>query len=292
MGVQSAQGFDVSNYQGKFDWAATTGMSFGVYRMTQGLGANVNSPDPDASWNNAQITAKGLVRGAYHFFDPNLSGQAQAEYFVKQHSLIGLNDSDMLWLDHETAGASPAATSAAALAFMTELDKLRPNNPRGVYTFISFATGGHCAGLGKWPLWIAYPSAAAPAPPAPWSAWKFWQYGLRNGVDADAFNGTAAQLKAWVASYSPATAKPAPPKLAPPAPAAPQPGPNQPAPQVYNAPGNTSITTLAKQVGQTVPELIWLTAHNRPQGFGQGETAYIAAGNWDALMPAGMTVWA
>jgi hypothetical protein len=36
-----------------------------------------------------------------------------------------------------------------------------------------------------------------------------------------------------------------------------------------------------------VPELIWLTAHNRPQGFGLGETAYIAAGNWDALMLAG-----
>jgi hypothetical protein len=92
-------------------------------------------------------------------------------------------------------------------------------------------------------------------------------------VDADAFNGTAAQLKAWVASYSPAPPKPA-------------------APKPRNAPGNTSITTLAKQVGQTVPELIWLTAHNRPQGFGLGETAYIAAGNWDALMPAGMTVWA
>jgi lysozyme len=287
MGVQSAQGFDVSNYQGKFDWAATTGMSFGVYRVTQGLGANTNSPDPDAPWNNAQISAKGLVRGAYHFFDPNLSGQAQAEYFVKQLSLIGLNDSDMLWLDHETAGASPAATSAAALAFMTELDKLRPNNPRGVYTFISFATGGHCAGLGKWPLWIAYPSAAAPAPPAPWSAWKFWQYGLRNGVDTDAFNGTAAQLKAWVASYSPAAPRPSAPQ-----PAAPQPVAKQPAAQPYNAPGNTSITTLAKQHGETVAQLIWLTATNRPQGFGLGETAYIAAGNWDALMPAGMTVWA
>jgi lysozyme len=277
MGVQSAQGLDVSNYQGKFDWSATTGLSFGVYRMTQGLGVNTNSPDPDAPWNNAQISAKGLVRGAYHFFDPNLSGQAQAEYFVAQHSLIGLNDNDMLWLDHETAGASPADTSAAALAFMTELDKLRPNNPRGVYTFISFATGGHCAGLEKWPLWIAYPASAAPAPPAPWSAWKFWQYGLRNGVDTDAFNGTAADLKAWVASYSPAAPPPAPPTAAP---------------QPHNAPGDTSITTLAKQVGQTVPELLWLTAQNRPQGFGLGETAYIAAGNWDALMPAGMTVWA
>src|SRR3984885_4941180 len=120
MSVQSAQGLDVSNYQGKFNWSAVTGLSFGIYRMTQGLGQNTNSPDPDAAWNNAQLKTQALIRGAYHFFDPTLSGAAQAQYFVTQRSLIGLNSSDMLWLDHETAGTSPADTSAAAAAFMTE----------------------------------------------------------------------------------------------------------------------------------------------------------------------------
>ncbi len=46
MGVQSAQGIDVSNYQGKYDWSATTGLSFGVYRLTQGLGKNTNLARP------------------------------------------------------------------------------------------------------------------------------------------------------------------------------------------------------------------------------------------------------
>src|SRR5258707_4819758 len=176
MGVQTAQGLDVSNYQGKFNWSAATGLSFGIYRVTQGLGGHVNSPDPDDQWHHQKITAKGLVRGAYHFFDPTLSGQAQAEYFVTQNSQIGLDASDMLWLDHETGGASPAEVSAAAVAFMTELDKLRPNNPRGVYTFISFATGGNCHGLDKWPLWLAYPASSAPVPPPPWAKWTFWQW--------------------------------------------------------------------------------------------------------------------
>jgi lysozyme len=270
MGVQSAQGLDVSNYQGKFDWSAATGLSFGIYRVTQGLGGHVNSPDPDARWNNQQIKAKGLVRGAYHFFDPTLSGQAQAEYFVTQNSQIGLDDSDMLWLDHETGGASPAEVSAAAVAFMTELDKLRPNNPRGVYTFISFATGGNCNGLDKWPLWLAYPASSAPVPPPPWAKWTFWQWGLRNGVDTDAFNGTAAKLQAWIASYSK----------------------QKPTPKPYNAPGNTSIRALAQQHNESVEELIWLTATNRPQGFGKMESEYIAVGNWDKAMPIGMTIWA
>ena len=52
------------------------------------------------------------------------------------------------------------------------------------------------------------------------------------------------------------------------------------------------MTALAKQHNRTVPEVIWLTAHNRLQGFGLGETNYIAAGNWEASMPVGMTVWA
>jgi lysozyme len=268
MSVLSAQGLDVSNYQGKFDWSAVTGLSFGIYRMTQGLGQNTNSPDPDAAWNNEQLKAQGLIRGAYHFFDPTLSGEAQAQYFVTHRSLIGFDNSDMLWLDHETVGASPADTSAAAVAFMTELDKLAPHNPRGVYTYISFATSGHCVGLDEWPLWLAYPAATAPVPPPPWAKWTFWQWGLRNGVDADAFNGTAAELQAWVASYA------------------------TPTPQAHDALPNTSITTLANQHDRTVPEVIWLTAHNRPQGFGLGETAYIAAGDWDAAMPVGMTVWA
>jgi GH25 family lysozyme M1 (1,4-beta-N-acetylmuramidase) len=268
MSAQSAQGLDVSNYQGQFDWSAVTGLSFGIYRMTQGLGVNTNSPDPDAVWNNAQLEKHSLIRGSYHFFNPKLSGEAQAQYFVTQRSLIGLDGSDMLWLDHETAGPSPAETSAAAVAFMTELDKLAPHNPRGVYTYISFATCGNCAGLDNWPLWLAYPAADAPVPPPPWAKWTFWQWGLRNGVDSDAFNGTPADLQAWIASYA------------------------TPGPQAYDAPPSTSIAALAKQHDRTVPEVIWLTAHNRAQGFGLMETAYIAAGNWDAPMPVGMTVWA
>ena len=268
MGVQSAQGLDVSNYQGRFDWSAASGLSFGIYRLTQGLGVDTNSPDPDAQWNNEQIRAHGLVRGAYHFFDPRLPGAQQAEYFVAQHSLIGLDAADMLWLDHETGGASPAAASAAGLAFMTELDKLAPKNPRGVYTYISFATCGNCAGLDKWPLWLAYPALAAPAPPPPWANWTFWQWGMRNGVDADAFNGTAADLQAWIASYS------------------------KKAPSPYSAPPNTSISAVAKQRNLTVQEIIWLTATNRSHGFGPLESKYIGAGNWQAPMPVGMTVWA
>jgi GH25 family lysozyme M1 (1,4-beta-N-acetylmuramidase) len=202
--VQSAQGLDVSNFQGKFRWAGTPGLSFGINRVTQGLGAaGTNSPDPEAGWNHAAIRDAGLHRGAYHFLDPYLDGAAQARYMVDILGKLGLVKDDMLFCDSETTGPSPGATARCAAAFMTELRTLRPENPVGVYTYINFAKQGYCGGLGGWPLWLAYPSSTAPLPPPPWVTWQFWQWGTRNGVDADAFNGTAADLTAWIASFQP-----------------------------------------------------------------------------------------
>jgi GH25 family lysozyme M1 (1,4-beta-N-acetylmuramidase) len=201
-GVASAQGLDVSNYQGQFSWAAAKGLSFGINRVTQGLGAaGTNSPDPEARWNHAAIRDAGLARGAYHFLDPYLDGAAQARYMVDTLGTYGLVKDDILVLDNEAAGLSPGAVARCAAAFMTELVKLRPENPRLVYTYINFAKSGNCQGLGGWPLWLAYPAATAPQPPPPWVRWTFWQWGLRNGVDADAFNGTAADLTAWIGSF-------------------------------------------------------------------------------------------
>jgi lysozyme len=209
-GVASAQGLDVSNFQGNFSWSAAKrafpGLHFGIYRLTQGLGqSGTNSPDPEAAWNHAQIRDNGLKHGAYHFLDPWQDGAAQARYFVSVHEQLGFTQDDMLWCDNETRGASPASTSKCCNDFMAELVNLRPDNPRGVYTYISFAKEGYCAGAGKYPLWLAYPNATAPVPPPPWVNWTFWQWGTRNGVDADAFNGTTAQMDAWLASFQPPT---------------------------------------------------------------------------------------
>jgi hypothetical protein len=114
----------------------------------------------------------------------------------------------MLWCDNETAGPSPAATSKCCMDFMAELVTLFPGNPHGVYTFIDFAKQGNCAGAGKYPLWLAYPNLTAPQAPPPWVKWAFWQWGTRNGIDADAFNGTVAQLDAWIASFAPVPSGP------------------------------------------------------------------------------------
>jgi GH25 family lysozyme M1 (1,4-beta-N-acetylmuramidase) len=273
--VQSAQGLDVSDFQGRFNWQnaqkSIPDLCFGTYRMTQGLGGpGMVSPDPDAAWNHDQIGKLGLRGGAYHFLDPLLDGTEQAQYFVAEHEKIGLASSGMLFLDHETAGSSPAATAKVAADFMAELVALRPDNPRGVYTYIDFAKEGYCAGLEPYPLWLAYPAAAAPAPPMPWARWTFWQWGTRTGVDADAFNGTSADLDAWIASFAPGPAS---------------------EPQRHFATGRQSLNAFAAAQHTTPAAVLWQTAASHPGGFGPWERAYFGAGNWDGLMRPGMTIW-
>ena len=161
----------------------------------------------------------------------------------------------MLWLDNETPG-HPRPARPRAPGVHDRTGQAGPHNPRGVYTFISFATGGNCDGLG-YPLWLAYPSTAAPASPPPWHRLTFWQWGL-----ATAWTRTLSTAPPRSPRRgSPATRlrhrKLAPPKAThrrPPhrspqvrSPGVKQPAATQSAPQAYNAPGNTSITALAKQ---------------------------------------------
>jgi GH25 family lysozyme M1 (1,4-beta-N-acetylmuramidase) len=200
--AELARGIDVSNFGGDFNWAGTSGLSFGICRASQGLGAaGTNSPDPFLAWNWPRIKARGLARGAYHFLDPRLDGAAQASYFVQTLSAVGLETTDMLWLDNETTGTSPAAVAACARAFMARLASLRPRNPRGVYSFWNFIKEGNCAGLGSYPLWLAIFQTATPAAPAPWREWTFWQSGTATDHDNDVFGGTAADLTAWISSF-------------------------------------------------------------------------------------------
>ena len=202
--MAEAKGIDVSNFAGDFDWTSTSGLSFGICRASQGLGGSgTNSPDPFLAWNWPRIKAKGLARGAYHFLNPALSGADQASYFVDTVSAVGLETTDMLWLDNETAGASAADVAACARDFMAKLVSLRPHNPHGVYSFYDFITSGNCAGLQSYPLWLAIYQSATPSAPAPWNAWKFWQSGGASNHDNDVFNGAAAELTAWISSFQP-----------------------------------------------------------------------------------------
>lgn len=193
-------GADVSNWQGAFSWTGR-GLSFGFAKATEGT----TFVDEQFTRNWAQMKAHGLVRGAYHFAHPANDATIEAEHFLTVVRARGLEPNDLLALDLEANdGRSAAAVAAWARTWCSHVQQRTGIRPL-VYTFISFARGGYCAGLGSYPLWIAAPDYATGKPPmplGPWSTWAVHQYS-DSPYDKDVSHLTVAQLRALGGSAAP-----------------------------------------------------------------------------------------
>lgn len=185
-------GRDVSNWQGSYQWPDD--LAFGFAKASEGTGF----VDAQFAHNWTAMAAKKMVRGAYHFGHPDHNPTTEANHFLSVVRARGLHDGDLLALDLETTDGNTAAHVASwARQFCAHVTTQVGRKPL-LYTFVSFARGGYCAGLGTYPLWIAAPSNPAGHPPmplGPWSSWAVHQYGW-SPVDLDCSHLTAAQLRA------------------------------------------------------------------------------------------------
>jgi hypothetical protein len=105
MADSSARGIDVSHYQGTVDWQGVrmAGIQFAFAKATEG----VTWTDPEFGTNWPGMRAAGLLRGAYHFFEPNDDAGQQAAFFLQT---VQLEAGDLPpVLDVETEGTSPQA---------------------------------------------------------------------------------------------------------------------------------------------------------------------------------------
>jgi lysozyme len=191
------QGIDVSSYQGKVDWDGwkRKGLGFAIAKATEGRTIR----DSQFARNWSELRRVGLVRGAYHFAHPANDATTEADFFLGTVRPEGLESGDLLVLDLEqTDGRSASHVASWARTWCSRVAKAVGCDPV-VYTFLSFAEEGNCAGLGAYPLWIADPSRTAGRPrvPAPWQRWLLHQYDV-DPVDADVANvSSAADLRAY-----------------------------------------------------------------------------------------------
>lgn len=194
--MTSAQGIDISSYQPVVTAAQLAGLDFCFAKATNGA----DGTDPTFAPNWAVIKTAGKMRGAYHELTPG-DAAGQAAHFLKTVRAAGLEPGDMLAV---SVSDYAEVTDGDALTWLDAVAKATAGrNPVICYTDLSVAAGlAICIG---YPLWIAWPGDAAPASVAPWEDWHLWQWNM-TGRDQDAFNGTAAELAAWIATY----AKPAP----------------------------------------------------------------------------------
>lgn len=202
MTTDSLAGIDVSHYNGTIDWTAVSGqgIAFAFAKATEGL----NTQDAQFQPNFAGMKQHGILRGAYHFFHPDLDTRGQAANFLARVKALAPGDLPPV-LDVEIDGGRNAADICAGIqAWLDQVEQTLGRTPM-LYTTASFwnASVGASKAFGKYPLWVAhYTSKPAPALPAAWNNYAIWQYdesgsiaGISGPVDRDRFNGTADDLR-------------------------------------------------------------------------------------------------
>ena len=191
-------GIDVSHHNGKIDWAKVAASPTNFVFMKATEKDNFISPAFATNWG----AAKGLKRGAYHFFRPGVSGAAQAAHFLGAYSPA---KGDLLpALDIEDFdGSSKPAFAKEVRTWLDAVASALGGKLPFIYTSASFwAKIGNPAGFGNHPLWVAhYTSATKPNLPKGWNDYTIWQYsqtgsvdGIKGGCDVNLFNGDPSQL--------------------------------------------------------------------------------------------------
>lgn len=197
----SIRGIDVSHHQGNINWEklskARIGddpISFVFIKATEGqsfLDENFND-------NFYQAREFGFLRGAYHYFKPNVSAQSQAKYFLKQVHLEGGDLPPVLDIE-ETGNLRPSELQKAVLMWLRLVEKEYKVSPI-IYTNYKFKLGYlNTKDFDKYPYWIAHYYVHSLTYKG---AWKFWQHtdcgrldGIKEKVDLNIYNGSMYDLK-------------------------------------------------------------------------------------------------
>ena len=203
------KGIDVSHYDGTIDWAKVkaSGIAFAFMKATQST--DFVDPEFAANWKGAG--AAGVIRGAYHYLQPEIDATAQADFFLATAGAPAAGDLPLA-LDLEvTDNLTGAQVAAAAQTFLARVQAKTGRVPV-VYTSARFwmtlgTPGPAPAPFAPYALWDAQWTTACPNMPAPWATWTFWQYastgtvpgvsGMAN-VDLDEYNGSLGSLQGYV----------------------------------------------------------------------------------------------
>jgi lysozyme len=200
----TVHGIDVSRYQSKIDWnrvkkmkVGDIGITFAFIKSTEGTW--IKDRYFDTNWDNAK--KNGLIRGAYHFFRPNVSPKLQAINFEKVVSLRSGDLPPVVDIEEEN-GMNKEQIQRNTKEFLKILETRYKVKPI-LYTNKDFyknyfADNPEFEGFR---IWIAHYHVTSLNMPDD-TAWQFWQHsdrgnvnGINEKVDFNVFNGEISELK-------------------------------------------------------------------------------------------------
>lgn len=200
------EGIDVSNWQGKIDWAkvAKTDAKFCYIKATEGVA--YTNPNFSHDWKASKTNH--VLRGAYHFFDPTKSAEDQVDHFL---DTVGSQQEDQLppMLDLEGNKWNSIPSQARIPMVTSWLDGVEHKLGVAPMIYLGFYFARDVLKtvarpeLSRYRLWLAnYNNVVSPRVPEPWMSWTLWQYtssgsvdGIEGKVDKNKFVGTLDDLK-------------------------------------------------------------------------------------------------
>ncbi|GEM_PF-856764 len=213
-----ASGIDISAFQQNINWqqVRAAGISFAMARASYGI-----SDDSTFAANWQGMKTEKILRGAYHYFLFSVDPLQQAQFFAKTIKLEAgdlppILDVEVFWnndyhyeLDF-LRNLSLAERARRVKVCLDSIENLTSHKPM-IYTAPWFWDEYMSGGQGQPPIWSSQYElwtatwGVAPQLPRGWTQWRLWQYdaqgsvaGVASEVDRDYFNGTVAELRAWV----------------------------------------------------------------------------------------------
>ena len=193
-------GIDVSHHQGDIDWAAVKATEKQAYpirfvfmKATEGG----DYKDRRFEENFRRSGEVGLVRGAYHFYNPNTDPISQADFFISQ---VKLKKGDLApVLDIERKPRNKSQLQADLKKFLNRLELHYGVKPI-IYTSYKYKTRYlDTPEFDTYPFWIAHYYVDMLSYSGAWHFWQHTDYGIVPGiegsVDLNVFNGSMDDLK-------------------------------------------------------------------------------------------------
>ena len=195
-------GIDVSHHQGAIDWSAVKGtekqdypIRFVFMKATEGG----DYKDRRFVENFRKAGEVGLMRGAYHFYNPNTDPIRQADFFISQ---VKLKKGDLApVLDIERKPRDKAQLQANLKIFLNRLELHYGVKPI-IYTSYKYKTRYlDSPEFDAYPFWIAHYYVDMLSYKGTWQFWQHTDYGTVPGIDTNVdlnvFNGSLNELKKY-----------------------------------------------------------------------------------------------
>lgn len=195
-------GIDVSHHQGDIRWdkvKATEKQEYPIRFVFMKATEGGDYKDRRFDENFSRAREVGLMRGAYHFYNPNSDPIRQADFFISQ---VKLEKGDLApVLDIERKPRNKAQLQADLVKFLNRLEQHYGVKPI-IYTSYKYMTRYLDAPeFAKYPLWIAHYYVEALSYEGPWQFWQHTDYGsvpgIEESVDLNVFNGSLEELQRY-----------------------------------------------------------------------------------------------